>query len=100
MASACLKEMRLNGEVVQSNVVYPTDLGDRATETFGPLSRGEDDGCTLTDLKLQIIDDEVAVPSVEGFEFWCSAKRKHSGMIPLLKAMRVCAVWRNGMVFK
>ena len=37
-----------------------------ATETFGPLSRGEDDGCTLTDLKLQIIDDEVAVPSVEG----------------------------------
>ena len=66
LASACLKEMRLNGEVVQSNVVYPPDFGDRATQPFGPLSRGEDDGCTLTDLKLQIIDNEVAEPSVEG----------------------------------
>ena len=66
MASACLKEMRLNGEVVQSNVVYEPTLVIASLEPFGPLSRGEDDGCTLTDLKLQIIDDEVAEPSVEG----------------------------------
>ena len=66
LASARLKEMRLNGEVVHSNVIYPPDPADRAAEPFGPLSRGEDDGCTLTDLKLTIIDDKVVMPSVKG----------------------------------
>ena len=66
LASACLKEMRLNGELVQANVVYVPDAGDRSAEPFGSLSRGEDDGCTLTELNLTVLDDDIVLPSVEG----------------------------------
>ena len=50
------------------------DFGDRA-QPFGPLSHGADDGCTLTDLKLKVIDDEVAVPSVEGLRVLVFSKQ-------------------------
>lgn len=67
LAPACLKEMRLNGKIVQSSVVYePIDAGNRPPKPFGPLSREEDDGCTLSKLKLVVVDDEIEMPSVAG----------------------------------
>ena len=75
LASARLTEMRLNGEVVQDFVVYePTDAGDRSAEPFGPVSRDEDDGCTLTDLRLTVIDDKVVMPSVKGLRILVFSK--------------------------
>ena len=67
LAPACLKEMRLNGKIVQSSVVYePIDAGNRPPKPFGPLSREEDDGCTLSNLKRVVVDDEIEMPSVAG----------------------------------
>ena len=70
-----------------------------AHSTLWALSRGEDDGCTLTDLKLQIIDNEVAEPSVEGFGSGIQQTQtfRHDS---IAEGHAVCAVWRNGMVFK
>ena len=66
LVPACLKEMRLNSQVVHSNVFYEHTNGNRPAKSFGPLSRDDDDGCTLSKLKLVVVDDEVEMPSVEG----------------------------------
>ena len=67
LTSACLKEMRLNGEVVHADVIYDRpNASDRAEVPFGPLRHDDDGGCSITNLKVFVLDDEVDLPDVEG----------------------------------
>lgn len=67
LSPACLKEVRLNGELVQADVIYERpNASDRAATPFGPLRYDEDGGCSLTSLKLFVLEDAVLVPDVGG----------------------------------